>query len=566
MKKHFILIILFCFCLGATNAQERTVLSFNQDWAFKKAPASSELIQNMQTWGNGWQPVELPHTWNAKDMQVKANNFYEGVGYYKKTYFFPKELAEKRVFLRFEGVGACAEVFVNGELATAHRGAYAAFACEIGKLLKAGENNEIIVQVDNQARPDVSYDETEIEKVVFNLLTNAFKFTPELGTVTLYLRRAKQEELNGVDSTESYLYLEVKDTGVGFSEEEKGKIFEPFYSFKNDLHQSIQGTGIGLHLSRSIVKLHGGHIFAESQPHEGSRFIVLLPDTEKQDETSDSATGTAVSETVEKTKLLLEEVDSRKKPTVLIVDDDAEICDYLTGQLGKDYHVFTAKNGREAFFKIGEVHPQLIVSDVVMPEMNGVELCRKIKETPETAHLPVILLTAKSAVSQIEEGLNTGADDYITKPFNISLLKARIRNILSSVNKKSEFNSSSDILRALGLHADAGKDDFLIQYIDIVKENIANPELDITYIYNRLGMSRANFYRKVKNLTGLSPIDLIRNIRVEFGAHLLKNTDLNISEIAQQTGFNSRSYFAKSFKTVYGITPTEYLKREKGRN
>lgn len=155
MKKHFILIILFCFCLGATNAQERTVLSFNQDWAFKKAPASSELIQNMQTWGNGWQPVELPHTWNAKDMQVKANNFYEGVGYYKKTYFFPKELAEKRVFLRFEGVGACAEVFVNGELATAHRGAYAAFACEIGKLLKAGENNEIIVQVDNQARPDV---------------------------------------------------------------------------------------------------------------------------------------------------------------------------------------------------------------------------------------------------------------------------------------------------------------------------------------------------------------------------------------------------------------------------
>lgn len=420
-----------------------------------------------------------------------------------------------------------------------------------------------------QALPDpyyVSYDETEIEKVVFNLLTNAFKFTPELGTVTLYLRRAKQEELNGVDSTESYLYLEVKDTGVGFSEEEKGKIFEPFYSFKNDLHQSIQGTGIGLHLSRSIVKLHGGHIFAESQPHEGSRFIVLLPDTEKQDETSDSATGTAVSETVEKTKLLLEEVDSRKKPTVLIVDDDAEICDYLTGQLGKDYHVFTAKNGREAFFKIGEVHPQLIVSDVVMPEMNGVELCRKIKETPETAHLPVILLTAKSAVSQIEEGLNTGADDYITKPFNISLLKARIRNILSSVNKKSEFNSSSDILRALGLHADAGKDDFLIQYIDIVKENIANPELDITYIYNRLGMSRANFYRKVKNLTGLSPIDLIRNIRVEFGAHLLKNTDLNISEIAQQTGFNSRSYFAKSFKTVYGITPTEYLKREKGRN
>ena len=173
-------------------------------------------------------------------------------------------------------------------------------------------------------------------------------------------------------------------------------------------------------------------------------------------------------------------------------------------------------------------------------------------------HIPVVLLTAKSMVPQIEEGLEAGADDYIVKPFQISLLKARIRNILSLREKIKEQTQETFSLKRLGITLNDEDTDFLSRYIEIVKLNIINPELDVAVIYQGLGMSRANFYRKVKTVTGLSPIDLIRNIRLDIGARLLKESDLNVSEIAQQIGFSSRSYFARSFKAVYGVSPSEY--------
>jgi len=409
----------------------------------------------------------------------------------------------------------------------------------------------------------VNYDETEIEKVFFNLLTNAFKFTPSNGTVTLTIRQAVKEDLPDVATENSYLYIEVKDNGKGFSLEESEKMFEPFYSFKGDVHQEISGTGIGLSLTRSIISLHNGIIRAESSEKTGTRFMFILPDTEIQQLEDNVHPYTPSSETTEKTKLLLDEVETRKKQTIIIADDDPDIREYLEQQLESEYKIITATNGKDALERVNKIHPHLVISDIVMPEMSGIELCRIIKNTPEYAHIPVILLTAKSSISQIEEGLDIGADDYITKPFQISLLKARIRNLLSSQKKKKTQDDPANILQTLGININATKDDFLAQYIQIVKENISNPELDISLIYGKLGMSRANFYRKVKSLTGLSPIELIRNIRLEVGAQLLRETDLNISEIAQKTGFSSRSYFARNFKTVYGLSPTEYQEKNK---
>lgn len=217
-----------------------------------------------------------------------------------------------------------------------------------------------------------------------------------------------------------------------------------------------------------------------------------------------------------------------------------------------------AINGKDALEQIDKTYPHIVISDVMMPEMNGLELCRRIKEDQNFCHIPVILLTAKSMVSQIEEGLEAGADDYIVKPFHVSLLKARIKNILSLREKMKNLYGESLTLKQLGVEKPEEDNDFLNRYIEIVKANISNQELDVSVIYQALGMSRANFYRKVKAVTGLSPIELIKNIRLEAGAKLLKESNMNVSEVAQHIGFSSRSYFARSFKAVYGMSPTEY--------
>ena len=341
-----------------------------------------------------------------------------------------------------------------------------------------------------------------------------------------------------------YLFIEVIDTGKGFSEQEAEKIFEPFYRSQEDIHRQISGTGIGLSLTRSIILQHNGCIW---------------PDTEKQEGRQTEAPVLSKSaEISKKFDLLVEETENKNKQTVLLADDNQEVLQYLEQQLSLDYIVVKAFNGKEALAMIEESYPHIVISDVMMPEMNGLELCKRIKENQNYCHIPVILLTAKSMISQIEEGLDAGADDYIVKPFQISLLKARIRNILSLREKMKTMYGDTLSLKQLGVEEPKEHDDFLGRYIEIVKANISNPELDVSVIYETLGMSRTNFYRKVKTVTGLSPIELIKNIRLEAGAKLLKESDMNVSEIAQHIGFSSRSYFARSFKAAYGMSPTEY--------
>lgn len=432
-------------------------------------------------------------------------------------------------------------------------------------------NREITLELDQDipSHYPVNYDRDEIEKVFFNLLSNAIKFTPSGGKVTIRVKRLpnrealllpllKDEQRNALIE-ENYLYAEVRDTGKGIDSKVADKIFEPFYRSSDDLHKQIAGTGIGLSLSRSIVLRHHGCIWTESAVDSGTCMMLLLPDTEKhQLQPQETTFALNIQETSKKVALLMEEAASHTKPTLLIADDNQEVLGYLEQQLQSDYIIWKANNGREALTLIENSFPDILVSDVMMPEMNGLELCRRIKSNINFCHIPVILLTAKSMVSQIEEGWEAGADDYIVKPFHISLLNARIRNILSSREQMKITYGDKLSLKSLGVELPPEDDSFLNRYIEIVKANISNSDFDVSVIYQSIGMSRANFYRKVKAVTGLSPIELIKNIRMEAGARLLEETTMPVSEVFRQVGFSSSSYFAKNFKAVYGMSPTEY--------
>lgn len=300
-------------------------------------------------------------------------------------------------------------------------------------------NREITFTLDNKLPESffTCYDEAEIEKVFFNLLSNAFKFTSSGGQVTIRIRQIVQPYCEGLPmfpeqqvSTlieSSYLFIEITDTGMGFNQGEADKIFEPFYRAKEDIYKQVSGTGIGLSLTRSIVQQHQGSIWATSTEGKGTCFMILLPDTEKQKEQANDVSRSYPSEINKKVVLLVEETETRNKQTVLLVDDNQEVLEYLEQQLQHDYIVMKAINGKDALEQIDKTYPHIVISDVMMPEMNGLELCMRIKEDQNFCHIPVILLTAKSMVSQIEEGLEAGADDYIVKPFQVSLLKARIK-------------------------------------------------------------------------------------------------------------------------------------------
>lgn len=449
---------------------------------------------------------------------------------------------------------------------------FSAFIEEMYRSFESVAQNREITFVLKNELPETFftyYDEAEIEKVFFNLLSNAFKFTPAEGNVTIRISRITQdkcEELAMFPEQDSstlvesrYILIEISDTGKGINKEEADKIFEPFYRSEEDVHKEVSGTGIGLSLTRSIVRQHQGCIWTNSPKETGTTFLILLPDTAKQEVKKEEEPPLShSSEISKKVALLVEETETRNKQTVLLVDDNQEVLQYLEHQLQLDYIVLKASNGKEALELLETTSPHIIVSDVMMPEMNGLELCKRIKESQHLCHIPVILLTGKSMVSQIEEGLEAGADDYIIKPFHVAILKARIRNLLSIREKMKNIYGESLSLRNLGVEEPEEDNDFLTQYIEIVKANISNQDLDVSVIYQTLGMSRANFYRKVKAVTGLSPIELIKNIRLEAGAKLLKESNMNVSEIAQHIGFSSRSYFARSFKAVYGMSPTEY--------
>ncbi len=416
----------------------------------------------------------------------------------------------------------------------------------------------------------VRYDRERLEQVFFNLLSNAFKFTPADGEVRVKV--ALLSEAVAVDeaegralpvNAEKWLYVGVEDNGIGIDPEKADKIFEPFYQSGGDVHGQIMGSGIGLSLSKAIVEQHEGIIFARPLK-QGTEMCVLLPyrnapgllgeenyvlEEEKETEPANRKK-CGVADTLETV--------FRSDYKVLLVEDNAEVLEYLQKQLAGEYVILTAKNGREALELAKQELPDMVISDVMMPEMDGVELCSRIKKDIRLCHIPVILLTAKSMTLHIEEGFSAGADDYIAKPFSISLLKIRIRNLFASREQMKEIFSKKFSLESLGIEVESADQTFMDRYVEIVRRNFTNPQLDVDMICQEMGMSRANFYKKLKVITDLSPAEMVRNIRLESAARLLRETKLTISEIAIQVGFSSNSYFGSCFKTLYGISPKEF--------
>lgn len=413
------------------------------------------------------------------------------------------------------------------------------------------------------------FDKSLFEKVVFNLLSNAFKYTPSGGKIVLSVTRVRFEEvpivqqkaLTGLQEHTELVKLSVCDTGKGIPEKEMENIFAPFYQIEDGRWQNPAGTGIGLSLTQSIVQLHHGTIWAENNPQGGICFQVLLPidrsvyaDDEIDEEAIDRVVMDVIPSTTHPETLKLE-----KKYTVLLVEDNEEVRKYVKECLEPYFYVLEADNGETAFEVVVGKYPDIVVSDIMMPHKDGLELCTEIKEDLRTGHIPVILMTARSMVMHIKEGFLSGADDYIVKPFNMDVLIYRIKNILASREKLRSLYGKKFSPEAIGIEIVSGNDRFTQKFFEVIEKNIANPELNIDLICREVGLSRTNLYRKLKAITELSPIELIRNKRLEVAAKLLLESNYSVSEISTSVGFNSHAYFTQCFKIVYGCSPTEFV-------
>ena len=415
------------------------------------------------------------------------------------------------------------------------------------------------------------FDENLFEKVCYNLISNAFKFSKENGNVKLGLKKISnsdksifpldvQDDLKEV--TGDLMMITVEDNGLGISEENLKDIFTPFYQVQASAQKMQPGSGIGLSLTRSIVKLSHGAIWASSELNVGTTFTVVIPISKENFNASEFAENKPDYSVDEHIELSVMPNDS-KNQTVLVIDDDDDIRQFIANSLAASFKILTAADGKQGLeIAIAEM-PDIVLCDVMMPHITGLELCKKLKSNIKTGHIPIILITSRALSMQIQEGFNAGADEYITKPFRTSNLLLKINTLLQNRERLKNIYSKKFSLESLGIEVVSSDERFMARINEIIQNNFSNQELDIDFIANELGMSRTNLYRKVKSLTNLSTIDLIINIRLLTAKRMLLESDLSIAETAYETGFNSPAYFTTSFKKQYGITPKEYIDQNK---
>ena len=410
----------------------------------------------------------------------------------------------------------------------------------------------------------VWFDPIQLQKVIFNLLSNAFKYTSNKGNITVEVRKVASQAV-----------VSVCDTGIGIPVEHISKIFDRFYQTDNASSSSsfTLGTGIGLALAKGIMNMHHGKIEVESTVGEGTKFILSLPlgnrhfsdeemaVTEGREsliipESSVSSYGQLMAEEIKEPESQ-KNIDEEDKPTILLVDDNTELLSMLEDIFLPMYNVHTACNGREGLEMAQQIQPDLIVSDVIMPEMSGKDLCYKIKTNVELSHISVVLLTAQTSVEYVVEGLMFGADDYITKPFNIKVLVARCNNLIKNKKRLIAHYAGKVITESPVAEAINEKDkELLMKCVNIVRENFENPDFDVTALASELCMGRSKLYMQFKQMTGLTPNEFILKVKLDEAMSLLTDhPELNITEISVRLGFSSPRYFSKSFKAFFGIAP-----------
>lgn len=398
----------------------------------------------------------------------------------------------------------------------------------------------------------LSIDKEKVESIMYNLLSNAFKFTPSGGEIKLSVMQ--------IEGSDNVCEIVVADTGKGITAEDKAKVFDRFYQVTQAEPGKYVGTGIGLAFVKDLVELHNGEIeLADNQP-QGSIFKIKLPLSEQN-----ASTGKIVETDDAEDDIILndeEEAESKELPIVLIIEDNDDLNQYLCKTIGKFYNVITAKDGKEGLEKAFKAIPDLVVSDVMMPEMDGYAFCQTLKNDNRTSHIPVILLTAKSDDSSHIEGIKLGADVYLGKPFKPALLLSHIKNIISSRKKLKELFTQKLSLGPSEVEVSSFDEEFIKNAIRYVEENIEKDEFLIDELANKLNMSRSTFYRKLKALTGMSGSDFIRLIKLKRSAQLLKTGEYTVSMAAYSSGFNDLKNFRKTFQKQFGVTPSEYMKQK----
>jgi len=431
------------------------------------------------------------------------------------------------------------------------------------------------------------FDPPKMEEVIHNLLINAVKFTPPDGKITVSVFRDQQESTAEGVKLKRYVKISVRDTGIGISQEQITHIFDRFFQAENLKVKSHKGTGIGLALAKEIIQLHHGTIDAHSQEGEGTEFVIRLhmgsehlkpneiadpsaapykPQKDKEIETlymkMETEKQTEQKNDIDKMEEGEEDIDD-EKPVILVVEDDADVRKYIRDPLVEShYTVVEAGDGKEGIEKALKIIPDLIVSDIMMPEPDGYELCKTLKADIRTSHVPIVLLTAKASEESIIQGLKTGADDYVTKPFNSKILLNRIKNLID-LRKQLQLKLQRESLKMPSEIKVSSLDaQFLNKFKGIIEENLSDEDFRIDDLCEKLGLKRANLFKKIKALTGGTPNQFIVSYRLDRGAQLLRENFGNVTDVAMAVGFNTAAYFTKCFNDKFHMSPSTYQASE----
>ena len=411
------------------------------------------------------------------------------------------------------------------------------------------------------------FDHDKLERILFNLLSNSFKFTSASGSVSVEVQTTKKEE-------NTLLEIKVKDTGIGIPANRQEKIFERF--FQHDLPGSLVnlGSGIGLAITKEFVHLFNGTISVESTENKGSCFTVLLPVKEIE-----PSTGVKAIESIEDIESIIEnEIDLgeevagttesatatvQKKHTVLLIEDNEDFLFYLKDNLREYFQIAWAADGITGWQKTLAAHPDIVVCDINMPGMNGIDLCKKIKNDARTKHIPVVLITAVSGEEQQLRGIETGAADYMTKPFNFEILLSRVKNLLAQQQSLRQSFTKQVAVKTSDIKVESADENFVQDALAIVEKNLSNSEFSVEELSRGLLLSRAAVYKRIFVLTGKTPTEFIRSVRLQRAAQLLEKTKKTVAEVAYETGFNNPKYFSKYFKTQFGVLPSAWQAKTK---
>jgi signal transduction histidine kinase/ligand-binding sensor domain-containing protein/DNA-binding response OmpR family regulator len=407
---------------------------------------------------------------------------------------------------------------------------------------------------------DVLFDRDKIERILFNVLSNAFKFTLEGGAVGVAVKSMDQPG----DPAYQWVAITICDSGIGIPKDKQQRIFDRF--FQNTTASGIaQGTGIGLSITKEFVTMHGGSIHVSSEPGKGSIFTIQVPlqlynnVTPVTPETTATANPYAIPAAASGKET--GEALVNHMPLVLLVEDNADVRFYLKENLKNNYAILEAVNGKEGWQKALAHHPQLIVSDVSMPQMDGLALVKKLKADKRTAYVPVILLTGLTTQQQQLQGLETGASDYITKPFNVEVLNAKIKSLLElNSTLKNTYTKQIKVISP-EINVESADEKLLQSIVSYLEDNLANPQLSVEVLSRQVGMSRSSLYIKLLELTGETPVEYIRSFRLKRAASLMEKGNTTIAEVAYQVGFSTPNYFARSFRNQFHMAPSEFIAR-----